>query len=138
MGMKNIGFLFLLVGSLVFSGCEKYTTPKKLEKKITVGTWRIAKSSVNGQNITSQYNGYLFKFDKNGGIAVSGAVTTSGSWYSGEDKNPVTLYLSFPVTVPQLYMYSDDWIVTILNNSECYLERKDKEEDVLIFRKVGK
>lgn len=133
---RIIVFLFAIV--LIFTNCEKYTTPKKLEKKITEGTWRIGKAVVNKVNVTSTYNGYLFKFTSNKNIVVSGTVSTTGSWYSGNDKNPVILFLSLPASYPELYVFSDDWKVNQLSSSQFVMRRNDNSEDELTFRKTGK
>lgn len=141
--MKMISFrtatvLFLFVGMLGLLGCEKNTTAKKINNKLTEGKWRIARSVYDGENITSDYNGYLFQFSKEGTIAVSGTVNTKGTWYTTEDKNPAKIFLNFHLSSTTLYFYSDDWYVTQLNNNECYLENIDHPSNKLVFRKVGK
>lgn len=132
---RIVMFLFAIV--LIFTNCEKHTTPNKLDKKITKGSWRIGKAVINSANVTATYNGYLFKFTSNKNIEVSGTVTTSGSWYRGNEKNPVILFLSFPIAFPELYVISDDWQVNELSNSQFVMKRNDSSEDELIFRKVG-
>lgn len=130
--------LFLAAIVLVFTNCEKHTTPKKLEKKITEGTWRVGKAVFGNVNVTSTYSGYLFKFSSNKNIQVSGTVSTTGSWYSGNDKNPVILFLSLPASFPELYVMSDDWKVNQLSSSQFVMRRNDSTGDELIFRKTGK
>ena len=132
---RIILFLFAIV--LTFTNCEKHTTPNKLDKKLTKGTWRIGKAVVNDANITSTYNGYLFKFTSNKNIEVSGTVTAAGSWYRGSEKNPVILFISLPATFPELYIFSDDWQVNQLSDSQVIMKRNDSTGDELIFRKVG-
>ena len=133
--IKVIFYLFAFV--LLFTNCEKYTTPNKIDKKLTKGTWRIGKAVVGNDNITSLYSGYLFKFTSNKNIEVSGTVVTSGSWYRGNDKNPVILFLSLPASSPELYIFSDDWKVSQLSDSQMVMRRNDSSEDELTFRKVG-
>ncbi len=133
--IRVIFYLFALV--LLFTNCEKYTTPNKLDKKLTKGTWRIGKAVVNSDNLTSVYSGYLFKFTSNKNIEVSGTVTTSGSWYRGNDKNPVILFISLPASFPELYVFSDDWQVNQLSDTQVVMKRNDGSEDELILRKVG-
>ena len=133
--IKVILSLFALV--LLFTNCEKHTTPNKLDKKLTKGTWRIGKAVVGTENITPVYNGYLFKFTSNQNIEVSGTVVTSGSWYHGNEKNPVILFMSLPASYPELYIFSDDWQVNQLSDGQVVMKRNDSSEDELILRKVG-
>ena len=137
--LKTAGIiLFLFTMALTLTNCEKHTTPNKLDKKLTKGTWRIGKAVINSNNITSTYSGYLFKFSANKSLDVSGTVTTSGSWYRGSEKNPVILFISLPATFPELYTFSDDWQVNQLSDSQVVMKRNDSTGDELIFRKVGK
>ncbi len=129
---------FLLAIVLTLTNCEKHTTPNKLDKKLPNGTWRIGKAVVDNVNITADYNGYLFKFTTNKNIEVSGTVSTSGSWYRGNDKNPVILFISLPAAFPELFVFSDDWQVNQLSNSQVVMKRNDSSDDELVLRKVGK
>lgn len=133
--IRVIFYLFALV--ILFTNCEKHTTPNKLDKKLTKGTWRVGKAFINNENITSTYSGYLFKFTSNKNIEVSGTVVTSGSWYRGDNKNPVILFISLPASFPELYIFSDDWQVNQLSDSQVVMKRNDNSEDELILRKVG-
>lgn len=133
--IRVIFYLFALV--ILFTNCEKHTTPNKLDKKLTKGTWRVGKAFINNENITSTYSGYLFKFTTNKNIEVSGTVVTSGSWYRGDNKNPVILFISLPASFPELYIFSDDWQVNQLSDSQVVMKRNDNSEDELILRKVG-
>lgn len=120
---RIIFFLFATV--LIFTNCEKHTTPNKLDKKLTKGTWRIGKAVIDNANVTATYNGYLFKFTSNMNIEVSGTVSTSGAWSRGNEKNPVILFLSFPISFPELFVISDDWQVNELSNSQVVMKRND-------------
>jgi hypothetical protein len=133
--IRVIFYLFALV--ILFTNCEKHTTPNKLDKKLTKGTWRVGKAFINNENITSTYSGYLFKFTSNKNIEVSGTVVTSGAWYRGDNKNPVILFISLPASFPELYIFSDDWQVNQLSDSQVVMKRNDNSEDELILRKVG-
>ena len=133
--IRVIFYLFALV--ILFTNCEKHTTPNKLDKKLTKGTWRVGKAFINNENITSTYSGYLFKFTTNKNIEVSGTVVTSGAWYRGDNKNPVILFISLPASFPELYIFSDDWQVNQLSDSQVVMKRNDNSEDELILRKVG-
>lgn len=134
---KRFNFILLIVGMTLIGGCEKHTTPKKLDRQITKGNWRVGKANVGSVIVTSSYNGYIFNFSSQGSITVSGTITAAGSWHHGDDKNPVIMFMSFGQTYPQLYTLSDDWKVTESSSTQFILKRNDSSGDEFIFRKVG-
>ena len=128
--------MFILLCTLC--ACTKYTTPKKVKNKLTEGVWKMGQVTIDGTNITSQFNGIEFVFDDHGNIAVSGELASSGTWTTGDDKNPVVIFLNFaPNTV--LYQLSDDWLVMEISKTECILNRNDSatNKDRIVFRKIG-
>lgn len=140
--MKNrINFqpgLVLLLVLLTFASCAKHTTPKKVDKHLTEGTWKIGQAKVGGSTITSAYTGVKFKFSSQGTIYVTGEMTTQGSWSLGGEKNPVLMFMSFPQTATALYQFSDDWYVMEMSKTECVVKRNDAsaQDDQLVFRRI--
>ena len=128
----------LLLALLAFGSCAKHTTSKKVNKKLTEGTWKISQATVSGNNITSTYNGMKFTFSGSGVISVSGTENTSGSWLLGDEENPVLMVLSFPQTATTLYQFSDDWLVMEMSKNDCSLKRNDSatQDDKLVFRRI--
>lgn len=136
---KFIRVLFFSLGIIwLFSACAKNPSPKRVEKKIAEGTWKIGQAKVDNTTITSAYNGVKFVFRDYGTIDVSGTISTSGSWYCGEGDDPTLLFMSFPISVPELSVFSDDWIVDEMSKKECILRRNESstQEDVLVFKRI--
>lgn len=134
---------FLVFSTLLFvifssASCAKYVTPKKVDKRLTQGTWKIGQAKVDNTTITSAYNGVKFVFRDYGTIEVSGEISTSGSWYCGEGDDPTLLFMSFPISVTELSVFSDDWIVDEMSKKECILRRNESsiQEDVLVFKRI--
>ena len=75
--------LFLLPVAFSFS-CKKYI--QKQEEKavmsiITDGYWYVSQYLYDGDDSTSSFSGYLFKFDANGIVTgTKGANSYKGSW----------------------------------------------------------
>ena len=136
MNLRIIAASFLIL--LTFGSCAKHTTPKKVDKHLTEGTWRIGQAKISGTNVTSNYNGAKFSFSKQGTIHVTGTITTQGSWSLGGEKNPVVLFMTYPQTATTLYGFSDDWLVMEMSKSECTMKRNDSatQEDILVFRRI--
>lgn len=111
---------------LLFTGCTKYTTPRKVEKRIVEGTWKITTFTVEGNSVVSQYSNYTFTFGEGGGVSVrsSGSSIAAGSWEVGLNKNPAILYLSFP-PVGGLEYLADDWQVTEMKKDRMRLKVND-------------
>jgi hypothetical protein len=96
--MKN--WMFAACALLLFAvaGCTKYTTPRKVSKRIVDGSWTITSFTIDGESVASQYAGYTFGFGESGSVIVKASaigLSESGSWELGLNKNPAILYLSF-------------------------------------------
>ena len=132
--MKN--WIMVLTAMLLFAGCTKYTTPRKVEKRISKGTWKISSFTVDGLSVAADYQFYTFSFAEDGDISVGGGISASGSWELGLNRNPAILYLSFP-PVGGLEYLADDWQVTDMQRDLMRLERNDSNGSggSLVFRK---
>lgn len=122
---------------MVLLACSKYTTPKKVERRITAeGKWTISSFTVSGTTMTSAYATYSFSFGKDGDVSVKGGITASGTWSVGKEKDPAILYLSFPA-VGGLEYISDDWIVTEVKKNTIRLQRNESSvsSSFLVFSK---
>jgi hypothetical protein len=130
---------FIAIILVVFlAGCSKYATPKKVEKRLTQGTWRIVEAFSDGQNITASFNGVKFIFSENKSLSMtSDSFSTSGSWSLGVDKNPTLFNLSLPVTQETEFL-ADDWLIYEISKTECFMKRNDPslDTDRVLFRKI--
>ena len=117
-------------------GCAKYTTPRKVEKRIVDGPWKISSFTINGENVAADYQTYTFSFSESHNVAVGGTFQASGSWQVGLDKNPTILYLNFP-PVGGLEYLADDWQVTEMGKNRMTLARNDSGSSggKLIFKR---
>ena len=126
--------LILLIG--VNSGCEKYSSPNKVERHIVNGTWKLSSAFIDNVDVTSTYENYSFNFLKNGDIDVIGEETISGNWSTGIEKNPTTLNLTLTPFDPFFHLNAD-WTVTTCKSDRMTLElRGASAVDVLIIKKV--
>jgi hypothetical protein len=122
----KIALYSLLVISLI--ACSKYTTPKKVTKKLTVGTWLLNEFFEDEKSIIKKYKDVSFTFSEEGTVATTSESKVSGTWELGSDKDPAIMYLNFPET-DSMHVLSDDWIVFKINKEECILKRKVDEEN---------
>jgi hypothetical protein len=132
--MKN--WLVMACALLLFAGCSKYTTPRKVEKRISEGTWKISTFTIEGNSVLDTYSDYTFAFGESGSVAVKGGISASGAWEVGLNKNPAILYLSFPPAGGLEYL-ADDWQVTEMEKNRMHLKRNDGDgsNSTLIFTK---
>lgn len=123
-------FMPLVMLILVAVSCTKYTTPKKVERRLPTGTWKITSFTIGGLSAVEDYKTHTFAFSESGGIAVKAELgfAASGSWSTGLNKNPAILYLSFP-PVGGLEYLADDWQVVELQKNLIKLKRNDASAD---------
>lgn len=123
--MKITLYITLLVSLLA---CAKYTTPNKVTRKLTNGTWLINEFLDNEKSLLKKYQDVALGFSESGGVISTSESAVSGTWSMGSDKNPAVMYLNFPET-DSMHVLSDDWVVFKLNNEECILKRKNDNEN---------
>jgi len=123
--MKNWIFASLAMLVFVLASCSKHTTPRRVNKVLPDGTWRITSFTIEGQSVLDDYDDYKFTFSDDGSIAVLGTGFSShGKYETGLDRNPCILYLSFPPEGGLEYI-ADDWQVTQIKKDVITLKRND-------------
>lgn len=129
-------FLGLIMLVSISTGCEKYSSPNKVERHIVNGTWKLTSAFIDNNNVTDVYANYSFTFSKEGNIDVIGEPTISGIWATGIEKNPTTLNLTLTPFDP-FYHLNADWTVTTCKKDRMTLELRGASSiDVLILSKV--
>ena len=108
--------------------CSKYTTPKKVHRKLVVNTWLVNEFIDNQKSIVNKFSGIGFNFAKDGTVLTTSQSRVSGTWSVGSNSNPAIIYLNFPNT-DSMNIFSDDWIVYKLTSLECILKRKSDNEN---------
>ncbi|NVK63580.1 MAG: hypothetical protein HWE22_03290 [Flavobacteriales bacterium] len=130
---RIIAFAVLLVFAGFNTSCEKYSSPRKVERHIVEGTWRLSSAFIDNDDVTNIYANYSFNFTPEGDIVVIGDATISGSWSTGIEKNPTTLNITLTPFVP----FNDlnaDWTVTTCTKERMTLELHGASAvDVLII-----
>lgn len=138
--MKIIG---LVLVTLVFAASCKKQTINKIENSIVEGEWKVTLFQEDGNNETSDYSGYRFKFDSDGTVTVQPGmltVTYFGTWKTEKDSDHVDFILNFTSPIPDnLEELSDDW--EVLSESKTKLELEDVSGgdgsiDKLTFEKI--
>ncbi len=118
---KIIGCLFVLSLVGTFGACKKYTTPRRVEKIISVDSWTVKRFLSNGEVITSEFEGKSFGFGESKNIVVSEDENATGQWGTGLNKNPATLYITGFSYEPYTLL-NDDWSVVSCSKKEFVLE----------------
>lgn len=81
--MKKLAAVVLLGTTFLFVSCKKedVKTQKEIESEVTSGTWRISSFIDSGTDETSNFNGFTFTFNADGGLTASnGSTTYNGTW----------------------------------------------------------
>ena len=115
------------------------------------GTWRVSSYIDDGQDETSDYNGFAFTFGTNGTLtATNGNVTKTGTWSVTDDSNSsddddsdvsdidFNIFFSVPET-DDFEDLVDDWDVLTYSNTQIQLRDVsggDGSIDTLTFTKI--
>ena len=130
--------MFLLFAlAFVVASCAKDTNPKRFDKMVVNGTWRIAKATFNNQTKTALFNNNSFKFSEGDELIVTSPTDTIiTSWSRGNEKSPLMLYLHFSSSDTNYLKLDNDWVVTYLTKDEFHIKGyDDNPKDEVIFRK---
>jgi len=86
---------------------------------MTDGQWAITSFTLNGTNITSDFNGYKFQYYSNKTVDAikNGSVEKTGTWDG--NANAMTTSANFPSATNPLLMINGSW--NIINSSWTYV-----------------
>ncbi len=129
-------FFITLLAALFLSSCSSDNTLGNID--LTGSQWVISKSTKDGQDITSNFEGYVFDFVDGGLLtATKGGSVIKGNWSRVQDSGKTKLIISFDN--PDYFReISEDWVI-VKENAEV-LELSDGEsgslagKDVLNFK----
>lgn len=128
---------FALLVFTTFTACSKYTTPKKVSRKVVGDAWVIKSLSLANDTLTSvDFVGFEFSFEEDNDFKVTYLTLplAEGKWSTALDKDPAILYLNLPIE-PTVDFLSDDWKVLQIKKDFMRLERNDNAEvkDIIEF-----
>ena len=118
--MKHL--TLILITSFLVCGCKK-TIEKKTQDAIlqamTDGEWIITSFTSNGNDITSDFTDYTFRYfsDYTVNANKSGVVEKTGVWQG--DVNTMTISADFPNAINPLLLLNGTWHIT--NTSWTYV-----------------
>jgi hypothetical protein len=146
--MKKFHFLAAPFLALAFSSCtSEDDTLTSLSASgatttVTSGTWKITLYDDSGNNETSDYTSYSFKFEDDGTLkATSGGTTHLGTWsISDDDDSPEDIDLNIFFAAPEkLEELTDDWDILEYTSSQIRLRDViggSGETDLLTFELI--
>ena len=116
--------VILFSAILLLSGCSKTGGISALqqdifqqffEQNILNHDYKVQLATDNGGDITSQYNGYIFRMMKNTSYdgtftATNGLASYTGNWSCNSDYSKLSL--SLPSTPPEFIFLTRDWRFT--------------------------
>lgn len=117
--MKRSVVLLLLITSVLL-GCGKFTQPKRVERIISVDSWKVTHFFSGGENVTSQFEIGRLGFGDGGSLTILDVEGVTGSWNVSSSK-PTKLYINSIQTAP-FDLLNDDWEVTLCKKKEIQLE----------------
>jgi hypothetical protein len=104
------------------SDCNGSTSGDALSDALTAtnSTWFVSNYTDDGNNETSDFNGFEFTFNTSGTVsAVNGGTTIAGTWSSQD--NATELLLDFGTNMP-LDELNDDWDVVSISSTQIELQ----------------
>lgn len=99
-------------------------TAGAVSSNITNGTWVITSHTERGENKTSDYAGVEFSFSQGGGLTVTGAAQTSGSWSVSGNLFNISLGSQEPFR-----RLTDQWKVVEQSSSILRLDHVEAAQD---------
>jgi hypothetical protein len=102
------------------------------------GTWQVTNFTDDGENYTSEYNGFVFDFKENFTVtATKNEDVVNGSWAIIYDDGKLKLELDFGETTP-FDELNNDWLVVEIENLRVEVNDLDdggNEEGNLVFER---
>ncbi len=121
---RSVMFLVLsatmLSTGVLLSSCEKRVTPRKVERIISVDSWKFTSFMFMGGDSTVAFAGQSIGFGEDGSLTFLNAGGIKGQWTVGTSKKPTILYVSSILTEPHAY-FNDNWEVKTCSKEEITL-----------------
>jgi len=117
---RSASVLFIFAFSAL-SGCSSYVSPKKVDRVISVDSWRITQFNFNGTDIAADFSGQTLGFGSSGSVTVLPGNGVSGSWNTSLNRKPTLLYIQGFTAVPYFYL-NDDWTVVECSKTTIKIE----------------
>ena len=118
-----IAALAILIST--FASCKKEDKSKVSPVGGTAigGDWRVSYFYDNDKDETSDYNGYVFRFNSNGSMtATRSGQTTNGSWNETSDDGFKKFIISLNTSDDKLTELNDDWVLESKTSTEIKLK----------------
>ena len=128
-------FIAFLCLALFMGSCKKAVQNIQEDlviKAMTDGQWKVTSFTLNGNNITTDFTNYRFKYysDKTVDAINNGSLEKKGNWDG--DANSMTTSANFNSPVYPLNLINGSW--TITRNSWTYVEAYQNGTDTKTMR----
>jgi len=124
--MRRRMFTVMAAVCLSIIACSKDDDNNNNPGPITTGTWRVTLFTDSGNDETSDFSGYTFTFNSNGGaVAAKGGTSKNGTW-SRSSRFNIDFGAKSDANKP-LGELTDDWV--IISQSDTELKLKDDNDD---------
>ena len=114
MKFKSTPILAVFMLSCLFISCEKaeqFIQKAVLTQIITTDRWGVEAFTVTGADVTTEYNGYEFEFNKNGIVTAFEATSTmQGDWK--EDIQALSIQTNFSNPNAVLARFNNVWYIS--------------------------
>lgn len=127
--MRNkINLIALLIGfTSIISSCKKDDSTKpddnsnsSISTIIATGSWRVSYFYDNGDDHTSNFNGYTFTFNVNGTMtATNSGGSTNGTWSNDDSNSELHIFLGNSDPLKDL---SKGWLIISKTSVEISLK----------------
>ncbi len=102
---------------------------------ITEGTWKVALYDDNGENKTSDYEGFTLTFSNSGTVQVTnGSVNLEGTWSEITNDGKQKALLDFGSNEP-FDEFNDDWEIVDATDTRVEL-KDDSSPETLVFERI--
>lgn len=131
--MKRIVLFLALLLVASFGACSNNNDD--LKDTITTGTWRVSYYIDDGDDDTSLFNGYVFRFLSDGTVTVTrpNLPVAPGTWNEHDDD--LRLDLSFGAA-GLLERLNEDWVVARVDDNELLLNEPGRPLNQCEFSRI--
>jgi len=123
LSMKRYPVLIIVLVMLFNTSCKKYIEQKQEDAVIqamTTGQWAVTSFTLNGNNITTDFTNYRFKYYENKTVDAinNGTVQMTGNWDGNASTS--TTWANFTGATYPLQLINGSWHID--RNSWTYVE----------------
>lgn len=116
-GILMVGLVMLIFTGIALSSCEKWVTPKRVERILKRDSWKATEFMYMDTNITAVFASVTIGFGDENSMTFLNSGGVKGEWSVSSGKKPTIVYITNILDDPYT-KFADNWEVNTCSKNK--------------------